>query len=169
VVSDVGSVQLRRADGRVRTVAELTTLFDLCLFVVHLRDRTTTMFLRPVIERIVNVLADADCTLGILAIDLDESHARRLLGELTDRVQLFLDPDGSAARALGVGGTPALLWINPRPEVADAVEGWSAPAWRQLLAALAQKLGWTRPALPLPGDPAPIRARPLWVAPSRAA
>jgi hypothetical protein len=169
VVSDVGSVQLRRADGRVRTVAELTTLFDLCLFVVHLRDRTTTTLLRPVLKRVVDVFADADCTLGILAVDLDETHAREQLGDLVDRVQLFLDTDGASARALGVDGTPALVWVTPKPEVAEVLEGWHPAEWRQLLRALAEKLRWSHPVLPLPGDPEPIAARPLWTVPARAA
>lgn len=169
MVSNVGSVVLRRADGHVRTVAELTTLFDLCLFVLHLRDRITIRSVRPVIERIVDVFADSDCTLGILAVDLDVAHARSLLGDLVERVQLFVDPDGTTAKALGVDGTPAVVWINPKPEVTEVVEGWHPAEWRQLLGALAEKLRWTRPHLPLPGDPAPIAARPLWVPAARAA
>ncbi|MEW6470980.1 MAG: hypothetical protein AB1679_01800 [Actinomycetota bacterium] len=136
---------------------------------VHLRDRTTNTFLRPVIQRIVDVFADADCNLGILAVDLDEAHARQQLGELVDRVQLFLDPDGSSARALGVEGTPALVWVTPTPEVAEVAEGWHPVEWRHVLRAMAEKLRWSHPVLPLPGDPDPIAARPLWTVPARAA
>ena len=113
------------------------------------------------VERIDAVLSGADCTVGVLLVGADESDADRVLGPLAAKVAVFVDPDGQAAEALGIGGTPALVWITTAPEIGGRVEGWAPPEWRALLDRLARKLAWTRPLLPHPRDPAPFPAWPL--------
>ena len=117
--------------------------------------------MQPVIERIDRVLSGSDCTVGVLMVGADEEEALTALGPLSRQVAVFVDRDGHAARALGVQGTPALLWITTEPKLAGRVEGWDPPAWKQVMDGLARRLAWVRPLMPGPGDPAPFPARPL--------
>ena len=81
---------------------------------------------------------------------------------------VFVDPEGDTADALGLGGTPALLWITTAPEIGGLAEGWDPMAWRGVLNPLARKLAWTAPLLGQPGDPPPSPARALWPTPKAA-
>ena len=77
---------------------------------------------------------------------------------------VFVDPEGDTADALGLGGTPALLWITTAPEIGGLAEGWDPTDWRRLLNRLSRKLAGTAPLLGQPGDPPPVPARPIWPA-----
>ena len=158
---DLASVRLRNRQGRERTLDDLTTLFDLCLVVLDARRPSSYRPLLPVVERIDAVLSGADCTVGMLLVGADEADVEATLGPLARQVAVFVDPDGRTAEALGLGGTPALVWVTTAPEIGGVVEGWEPQAWRGLLDRLARKLAWTRPLLPHPGDPGPFPARPL--------
>lgn len=162
-MTDLASVVLRDAKGPARTVDDLTTLFDLCLVVLDARRPAALEALRPVLERIDGVLSGSDAVVGALVVGAaDAREATEALGPaVAAHVRVFVDPDGTAARALGVGGTPALVWVAPAPEVAGLAEGWDPPAWRRVLVDLAAKLRWTRPLVPAPGDPWPFPAEPL--------
>ncbi len=166
---DVGSVKLRTRQGRERTIDDLTTLFDLCLVVLDARRPSAYEPLLPVVERIDAVLSGADCTVGVLLVGAEAGDAEALLGRLAHQVAVFADPDAEAAEALGLSGTPALLWITTAPEVGGVVEGWDPRAWRSVLDHLARKLAWARPLLPLPGDPPAFPARSLRPEAKRAA
>ncbi|HZQ85766.1 MAG TPA: hypothetical protein VFA83_13050 [Acidimicrobiales bacterium] len=160
---DVATVRFHNRAGHVRTVDELTTLFDLCLVVVdglrpgQLRD------LKPVIERLHRTLSGADCTVGLLAVGVSTDEAIILAGPLWEAVAVFADPDATATAALGLTGAPGLIWVDTQPAVRAVVAGWDGNAWRPVLADLAWKLAWTRPLVPVPGDPAPIDAHTFTV------
>ena len=158
---DVASVKLRSRQGRERTVDDLTTLFDLFLVVLDVRRPSSYERLLAVVERIDKALSGADCTVGVLLVAADETDVDRVLGPLARQVAVFVDPEAQAATALGLSGTPALVWITTAPEIGAVVEGWDPPAWRRMLDRLADKLAWTRAFLPQPGDPAPFPARAL--------
>ncbi len=158
---DVASVMLRNRQGRERTLDDLTTLFDLCLVVLDARRPSSYEPLLPVLERIDAVLSGADCTVGVLLVGAGETDVDAALGPLARQVAVFVDPDGHTAEALGLGGTPALVWVTTAPEIGGVVEGWEPQAWRAVLDRLARKLVWSRPLLPQPGDPGPFPARPF--------
>lgn len=166
---DVAAVKLRNRKGQERTVDDLTTLFDQVLVVLDAGRPSSYEPMLPVVERIDDVLSGADCTVGVLLVAADETGVDEVLGPLARQVAVLVDPDGGAARALGVKGTPALLWITTAPEIAGLVEGWDPPAWQQVLDRLADKLAWTRPLLRHVSDPAPYPARPLLADPAAAA
>jgi len=165
-VTDIATIRLHNRAGQMRTVDELTTLFDLCLVVVDgLRPRQLH-HIEPVVERIDRTLGDADCTFGVLVVGVDPAGAIDLLGPLAERVAVFADPDGTASAALGVTGGPALVWIDTQPAVRAVVPGWDGNQWKPVLTQLAERLAWTRPLVPAPGDPHPIGAQPFAVAAS---
>ena len=158
---DLAAVTLRHLHGPTRAVDDLTTLFDLCLVAVDVRSEHIVRAMQPVIERIDRVLSGSDCTIGVLAVGGDDDEALAALGPMASQLAVFVDPDGDAARALGVQGTPALLWLTTEPELGGYAEGWDPPAWKQVMTNLAKRLAWVRPLMPAPGDPAPFPARPL--------
>ncbi len=158
---DVASVMPRNRQGRERTLDDLTTLFDLCLVVLDARRPSSYEPLLPVLERIDAVLRGADCTVGVLLVGADETDVDAALGPLAQQVAVFVDPDGRTAEALGLAGTPALLWVTTAPDIGDVVEGWEPQEWRAVLDRLARKLAWSRPLRPQPGDPRPFPARPF--------
>ena len=158
---DLPSVMLRNRHGRERTLDDLTTLFDLCLVVLDARRPSSYQPLLAVLERIDGVLSGADCTVGVLLVGADETDVDAALGPLARQVAVFVDPDGRTAEALGLGGTPALVWVTTAPEIGGVAEGWDPQAWRAVLDRLARMLAWTRPLLPQPGDPGPFPASPL--------
>lgn len=162
-MADVAAARLDNRLGQTRTVGELTVLFDLCLVAVDGRRPGQLRSLGPVIERIDRTLGDADCTVGVLAVGVGIDDALALAGPLAEQVAVFADPDGSAATALGVVGAPALAWVDTQPAVRAVVAGWDGHRWRPVLADLARKLAWTKPLIPVPGDPAPIDAQPFTV------
>ena len=159
------AVSLRHVSGPARTVDDLTTLFDLCLVVVDVRRRHVLDAMMPVIERIDRVLSGSDCTVGALAVGGDHDEALAALGPMASQLAVFVDPDGASAQALGVQGTPALIWITTVPEVAGLAHGWDPPAWKRLLVDLARSQAWARPLVPAPGDPSPFPALPLPLTP----
>lgn len=168
-MTDIAAIRLHNRAGEVRTVDELTTLFDLCLVVVDgLRPRQLH-HLEPVVDRLDRTLGDADCTFGVLAVGVGSDDAVDLAGPLAERVAVFADPDGTAAAALGVPGAPALVWIDTQPTVRAVVAGWDGYQWRPVLAELARKLAWTKPLVPAPGDPAPVDAHPFTITAATAA
>ncbi len=154
-------VALRHISGQARTVDDLTTLFDLCLMLVDVRRRHVLDVMKPVIERIDQVLSGSDCTVGVLAVGGDDGGVLAALDRLASQLAVFVDPEGATAQALGVHGTPALLWINTVPEVAGLAQGWDPLAWKRVLVALSRSLAWARPLVPAPGDPNPFPAHPL--------
>lgn len=149
---DISTIRLATRAGRLCTLGQLATLFDLCLVVDGVRPAQARL-LEPVIDRLDRTLSDADCTVGVLAVGVDAGDAVAMLGRLAQRVAVFADPDGTAAAALGVTAGPALVWVSTEPAVQAAVAGWDGATWRPVVAALGRKLAWARPLMPAPRDP----------------
>lgn len=162
-MADIASVRLQNRHGQARTVAALTTLFDLCLVILDGLRPASVRALTPVIDRIDRTLSGSDCTVGVLAVGVTAADAVELLGPLAQRVAIFADPDGTAAADLGVTGAPGLLWISTEPAVQASVAGWNPTLWRPVLVDLARKLAWTRPLMPAPGDPGPLAPAPFTI------
>jgi hypothetical protein len=45
--------------------------------------------------------------------------------------------------------------------VVNAVEGWDPPAWKALTTELSRRMSWSRPHIPVAGDPGPFAGTPL--------
>jgi hypothetical protein len=153
----------RTVSARPGAWPELTTLFDLCLVVVDGRRPRQWQWLAPIVRRIVHTLSGADCTVGVLAVGVDVTAAAEQLGPLADHVAVLADPDGSAVRALGVSGAPALVWVTTEPAVRAVASGWDGGVWHRVVSDLARKLAWSRPLVPAPGDPPPVPPEPFGV------
>ena len=98
---------------------------------------------------------EADCKTCWLVTG-NEATARRVLGKFVDEFVVYLDPDGTVARAFGVERTPAFVHVRADASVAAVADGWDAAAWQSVADSLATAMRWTKPVYPEPGDPAPF-------------
>ena len=156
-ISEVTVKSLHRDEER--TLAEWTTMFQ--LFVVALDPYTVeSAAVLPVATRLLREYSEADCRAGFLmACDADD--ARAFLGPLADELMVFLDPDRSAIKALGITSLPALIHVDQSPAVVGIAEGWDPAAWRMISLELSRVAGWTPPGLPYADSPAPFHGSPV--------
>jgi hypothetical protein len=112
-ISEVTMRSLQRDEER--TLAEWTTMFQ--LFIVALDPYTVqSAAVLPVATRLLREYAEADCRAAFLmACDADD--ARQFLGPLTDELMVFVDPDRTVTKALGLTSLPALVHVDQSPAV----------------------------------------------------
>ena len=77
------------------------------------------------------------------------------MGPLTDQILTLADPDRSLVRSLGLETLPAFVAIRQDGSVIGSAEGWDPADWRGTAAELADMTRWSRPEIPVAGDPAP--------------
>ncbi len=150
---------LSPANGPPRTLAQLLTVFHL-VFVAVDPDKDRSAWLVPTAARILTGYEQADCRVAWLVAG-DPSDARRLLGRWATEIITFVDPDLVAVKAFGLGSLPAIVHVGMDGTVVNAVEGWDPGAWRRLTAELSRIVSWSRPTIPVPGDPGPFDGAPL--------
>jgi hypothetical protein len=90
-------------------------------------------------------------------------EARDFLGPLADDFLVFIDPQRALVRALGLQSLPAFVFLRVDNTVQAAAEGWDPLEWRAVADAIARTTAWTRPALPINGDPGPFHGTPALV------
>lgn len=144
--------------GTPRTVAEWLTTFHLCLVVLDPFTNESAWILETA-GRILANYAAADVRVGWLVTATDD-EARQFLGPWATQVLTFTDPDRTAVKALGLKELPALVHLNVSGALEGSAEGWHPAAWRVVLENLSRILSWSRPVLPVPGDPAPYSGTP---------
>jgi hypothetical protein len=159
VVSDApGDLPLRPINGPAAPVAGWLTTFHLVL--VALDPFTSeSAWLLPTVSRILRVYDDADCRVALL-MTCDADEARSFLGPYAAEFLTFADPDRDAVKGLGLERLPALVHIRHDLSIAGSAEGWHPEEWRVVTDGLSRAMGWTRPVLPAPRDPAPFDGSP---------
>jgi hypothetical protein len=106
-------------------------------------------------RRAFKVFKEADCKCCWMVVG-NQAVAQRVLGRHLDEYVVYLDPDGSATRGLGIERTPAFLHLRADASVAKVADGWDPDAWQDVADSLATAMRWTKPVYPEPGDPAPF-------------
>ena len=156
-ISEVTMRSLQRDEER--TLAEWTTMFQ--LFIVALDPYTAqSAAVLPVAARLLREYAEADCRAAFLmACDADD--ARQFLGPLTDELMVFVDPDRTVTKALGLTSLPALVHVDQSPAVVTSAEGWDPTEWRTVALELSRVVGWTPPGLPYADSPGPFGGTPV--------
>ena len=147
------TTELTTIRGVTRTLDDWTTTFHLALTVLPGRPEAAA-YVR-VGRRIADVLGGSDCRPAFLVVG-NERAARRVLGSAADEYLCFVDPEGTATKALGVARTPAFVHVSLDTTVASLVDGWDPSAWDDAVERLAKEMAWSRPLIPAPGDPAPF-------------
>lgn len=157
VIAEVSVRSLQRAEER--TLSEWTTTFQLFLVALDPYTPESAAVLDSA-TRLLREYAEADCRAAFLmACDADD--ARQFLGPLVDELMVYVDPDRSVARALGIDGYPAVVHVDQSPAVVTSASGWDPARWRAVALEVSRVTGWTPPGLPYPEDPAPFAATPL--------
>jgi hypothetical protein len=144
--------------GEPRTVAEWLTNFHLCLVVLDPFTNESAWILETA-GRILTTYAAADVRVGWLVTATDD-EARQFLGPWAQQLLTFADPERIAVKALGLTELPAVLHLNMSGAIETAAEGWDPAAWRAVLENLSRILSWSRPVLPVPGDPPAFAGTP---------
>lgn len=145
--------------GRPRTIREQLTTFHL-VFVAVDPFTEQSAWLLPTARRVLTSYEQADCRVAWLVTGTAD-EARLYLGPLADDIWTLVDPDHKVVEAFGLGGLPAIVHVNLDGTVVNAVEGWDPPAWKALTDELSRRMHWSRPGIPVAGDPAPFPAVPV--------
>lgn len=151
---------LTPTSGRARTVREWLTTFHL-LFVAVDPNGVRSKWIVPTAARVLSEYEQADCRVAWLVAGGDAGDARRLLGRWASEIMTFVDPELQVVKAFGIQTLPAIVHLNMDLTVVNAVEGWDPPAWRALTAELSRHMSWSRPHIPVAGDPGPFAGAPL--------
>ncbi|MGH9117298.1 MAG: hypothetical protein ACRD0A_05325 [Acidimicrobiales bacterium] len=152
------SLTLTPLAGEPRPLADWVTQFHLVVVVL---DPFTyeSAWLIETAGRILTQYSAADCRVGwVVAGTADQ--AREFLGPWSERLLTFADPDRTLSTACAVDTLPALLHFNTAGRLEGAAEGWSPDAWRKVTDRLSRLMSWSRPLIPVAGDPAPYEGAP---------
>ena len=151
---------LTPVNGRSRTVREWLTTFHL-LFVAVDPASVRSRSIVPTAARVLSEYEQADCRVAWLVAGGDGADARRLLGRWATDIMTFTDPELSAVKAFGLQTLPAIVHLGMDLNVVNAVEGWEPEGWRALTNDLSKQMSWSRPHIPVAGDPGPFAGAPL--------
>lgn len=147
------TLEMTTIRGVTRTLDEWTTSFHLALTVLPGRPEAAA-FVR-IGRRIADVLGGSDCRPAFLVAG-NERAARRVLGPAADEYLCFLDADGSIIKGFGLARLPAFVHLRVDGTLAGTAEGWDPAAWDDAVERLAKEMAWTKPLIPVPGDPRPF-------------
>lgn len=93
-------------------------------------------------------------------VTADKDGARSFLGPWAQRLLTFADPDRELVQSLGLGSLPALVHLNQGLQVVGSAEGWNPEDWRKVTDNLATAMRWSRPIIPVTGDPVAYAGTP---------
>jgi hypothetical protein len=140
--------------GHARPLSRWLTTFHLASVVID-PYTVESAWILDTAARILRSFADAAARVNFV-ITCDGADAREFLGPLADEFLVFLDPDRAVVKALGLAQLPAFVFIIEDGTVAASTEGWDPLAWRAVAGTIADTTSWSKPAIPVPADPAPF-------------
>lgn len=138
------SLELTTTKGSTRSLDDWATIFHLCLVVLPDRPEATR-FIEP-IRRIFRQFGDADCRTAIV-VPSTAPIAARILGKHEDESLVFVDPDKTLVKSLGLQHLPALVHLRQDTTLVDAAEGWDPDEWQRVADGIARAMKWTSPEL----------------------
>lgn len=151
-------MRLAPLDGEDRSIAQWLTTFHL-VFVAVDPSQPTSQWILPTAERVLTNFYEADCRVAWLVAG-DSEEAKDFLGDLTDRLLVFTDPERQAIAGFGISHLPALVHLGTDGSVVGAAEGWEPTEWRAVVNRLAKDMAWIPPTLPELSDPGPFEGSP---------
>ena len=151
-------LELAPLKGKPRPLREWITMFDLLLAVVDPFTNESAWISRTAL-RVLLHFDQADCRVAWLVTGTPE-ECRLFLGRYADEIMTVSDPERKAVEAFGLERLPALVHLGADGQLAGVAEGWDPPAWRTVSDRLARLMSWSKPVIPLVGDPAPYPGTP---------
>ena len=146
-------------EGDPRPIEDWVTTFHL-VFVALDPFTLQSAWLLEGAARILRNFVGADCRVAWLVAGSDD-ETRRFLGPLAEEFLTFVDPDRVVVRGFGLDQLPAFVHVNQALQIEGTAVGWRPADWREAAGHLADLMGWSRPMIPAPGDPAPYAGSPV--------
>jgi hypothetical protein len=147
--------------GDVRPVEDWLTMFHLASVVLDPFTNESAWIL-PTAVRIMNDMRGSDARVNFV-VTCTPLEAHVFLGPLADDFLVFIDPERALVRAFGLQSLPAFVFLRIDNTVQAAAEGWDPLEWRAVADVIAKTTAWSRPALPINGDPGPFHGTPALV------
>ena len=144
--------------GETRTIDEWLITFQL-LGVVLDPFTYESSWLLETAGRILETFRDASVRICFI-LTCTDAQARQFLGPWAERMLVYVDPDRAFVRACELDALPALVHLRQNRMLEGVAEGWVPEAWRAVVARVAVDAAWTKPVIPLAGDPAPYPGSP---------
>lgn len=154
---------LSSLEGESRPVEEWLTTFHLASVVLDPYTNESAWIL-PTAVRILNGFRGSDARVSFV-LTCTKAEAREFLGPLANDFLAFADPDRVFVKQLGLSELPAFVFLRTDGTVAASAEGWNSTEWRAVADAIAKSCAWSRPNMPVAGDPGPFHGTPA-LAPS---
>ena len=151
-------ITLTPLSGDPRPLEEWLTTFHLASVVMDPYTNESAWIL-PTAARILHAFRDSDARVNFV-VTCSRPEARMFLGPHAEQFLVFCDPDRTFVRALGLGSLPAFVFLRTDGTVQAAAEGWNSVEWRAVADAIAATTAWTRPNVPVAGDPGPFHGTP---------
>jgi hypothetical protein len=153
-----GDLTLAPLNGEAQPLSGWLLTFHLALVALDPYTRESA-WLIDTAWRILETFREADCRVCFLVTGTAD-EAREFLGPFAEKLLVFADPDRTAVKALGLNELPAFVHLRQNGSIAGAAEGWDPEEWRAVAEGLAGAMRWSRPPIPLPGDPLPYAGSP---------
>ncbi len=149
---------LTSLDGDARPLSEWLTTFHLASVVLDPFTNESAWILKTAI-RILDNFRGSDARVNFV-LTCTRAEARSFLGPIADDFLVYCDADRSFVKSLGLGQVPAFVFIRTDGTVTAAAEGWNSAEWRAVADAIATSCAWSRPNMPVAGDPGPFHGTP---------
>jgi len=151
-------VVLTSLDGEARPLHEWLTTFHLASVVLDPFTNESAWILKTAI-RVLDGFRGSDARVNFV-LTCTRAEARNFLGPIADDFLVFCDADRSVVKSLGLAQLPAFVFLRTDGTVQAAAEGWNATEWRRVADTIATSCAWSRPNLPVAGDPGPFHGTP---------
>ena len=145
------ALELEHLSGEARPLSDWLTTFPLVLAVIDPYTHQSAWLLKT-IRRIFDAFSGADCRVAWL-VTADGDGTKQFLGPLADEFLTYIDPDRIFVKSLQVSVLPSLVILRQDGSLLGAAEGWDPATWRPLVEELARFTSWSKPTIPVKGDP----------------
>jgi len=134
------------------------TTFNLASVVLDPYTNESSWILKTA-ARILDTFRGADVRVNFV-VTCGPDDAKAFLGPLVEQFLVFCDADRLLVKSLGLDELPAFVFVAMDGELVASAEGWNGVEWRKVAESIAKATAWTRPEIPLNGDPVPFRGTP---------
>ena len=150
-------LHLTSLSGEQRPLEEWVTTFHLASVVLDPYTNESSWVLKTA-ARVLDAFRGADVRVN-LVVTCSAAEATQFLGPLAEQFLVFVDPDRSFVRGLGLATLPAFVFVQGNGTV-ESAEGWDPAEWRRVAKSIADNTSWLPPTIPVASDPSPFHGTP---------
>ena len=153
--------QLQPLNGEARPLEQWLTTFHLATIVLDPFTNESAWIL-PTAVRILRQFAGASVRTNFV-ITATTKEASDFLGPYAEEFLVFSDPARTFVKQLGATELPAFVYIQIDGSIPVSAQGWNAKAWSGVAEHIAKAVSWSKPSIPISGDPASFKGTPALV------